>query len=107
MSEGRKNDKGKPQIGLIPNEALEEIARVMEFGASQYGVGNWTKGINYSRLIDAMYRHLGAFNSGEDKASDSNCHHIAHLAATAMFILYFNKHRCDLDDRWSLLTNAP
>lgn len=99
MSEGKKYDDQKPPIELIPYEALDEIAKVLAFGAKKYDAFNWTKGIEYRRLIGAAQRHLGAFNSGEDKDPESGLSHLAHVGCCIAFLLWHEKHRPDLDNR--------
>lgn len=96
---GLKFDNNKSPLELIPYEALDEIGKVLAAGAKKYKRFNWTNGINYSRLIGAALRHINQFNSGEDKDNETNTNHIANAICNLMFILYFEKHRKDLDDR--------
>lgn len=98
---GLKLDQGKPGMYLLPYAALAEIAKVLDFGAKKYAPGNWAKGINYSRLISAAERHLGAFKDGEDKDPESGLSHIAHLGCCVLFLMWMVLKRPDLDDRWS------
>jgi hypothetical protein len=102
MSGGKKFDNGKPPMDLIPYDAEIEIAKVLQFGLEKYGPerANWAKGIQYSRLIAASLRHIKEFNTGVDLADDSNLNHIAHAATNLIFLLWMQKHRPDLDDRW-------
>jgi len=104
---GTKYDAGKAPLDLLPFEAEEEIARVLAFGEKKYSAGNWAKGIGYRRLLAAARRHIGAFNSGVDKDEESGLSHIAHAACCLMFLLYMEKKRPDLDDRWAKPTRGP
>lgn len=97
---GLKYDNGKPSIGLIPNKALVQIADVFDFGAKKYGRHNYREGLQFSRLIDAAYRHLGAFNDGEDLDPESGKSHIAHLGCCVTMLLTFMKEHPELDDRY-------
>jgi len=90
-TEGIKHDSEKPDLSLIPYEALEEVARALMFGEKTYGRWNWKKGMKFSRLISATMRHIGQFNKGEDNASDTNLSHLAHAICNLMFMLYFIK----------------
>ena len=63
---GTKYDGGKPRVGLISDYATFQEAAVMNFGAQKYAAHNWRGGIAWSRLIDSAFRHLHAFNAGED-----------------------------------------
>lgn len=99
MSGGTKNDQGKPPIGLIPQDALIAISEVLGFGKEKYSAWNWSKGFKYSRLIDATYRHLGAWKEGEDRDPESNLSHIAHAACCLMFLITHERRKLGEDDR--------
>lgn len=97
---GRKYDSSKSSHDLLPFEALDEVAKVLTYGASKYDRGNWANGLKHSRLISAAYRHLGQYNSGEDVDQETGLSHVAHAACNLLFLLYLIKHKPDLDDRW-------
>ncbi len=40
---GQKYDTGKPDYSLLPFEALEQVVRVLDFGAAKYGRDNWKR----------------------------------------------------------------
>ena len=84
---GIKHDSGKPPIGLIPREAIEQEALVMAFGASKYGKDNWRGGLAYSRLVDACLRHVLAFNDGEDLDAETGLSHLAHARCCLAMLL--------------------
>mgnify|MGYP003526891395 FL=1 len=98
--EGTKYDHDKPPISFIDSEYIEGVARVLGFGASKYSPHNWRNGINFSRLISAAYRHLGAINKGEDVDAETGELHAYHLACCTMFLSFMMLHRPDMDDRW-------
>lgn len=95
-----KFDQDKPPMHLLSNEALLEIAKVMQFGANKYHAHNWRKGFLWSRPLAAAMRHLGAFNDGEDKDPESGLSHLAHAACNLLFLIEFEKHHPELDDRF-------
>ncbi len=99
-SKGVKFDQAKPRMDLLDPEFLEHVAQVLTFGAEKYAAHNWRNGINFSRLIAASYRHLGAINRGEDIDPESGLPHSAHLGCCIMFLDWMATHRRDLDDRW-------
>lgn len=101
MTKAMKFDSDKAPLDLIPYEAQEEIAKVLGFGAKKYARGNFTKGLEYSRLIAAALRHLNQFNSGEDKDPESGLSHIAHAGCMIAFLLYMEKNKPEMDDRWA------
>jgi hypothetical protein len=97
---GVKHDQNKPPMELLDHEFLVRVSEVLGFGAKKYHAHNWRGGINYSRLIGAAYRHLGAYNSGEDRDPESGLSHLAHLGCCIMFLTWMDSHRPDLDDRY-------
>lgn len=100
IGEAKKFDQGKPDLSLIPRYPLEEVAKVLMFGANLYGRYNWRKGFNWSRVIAATQRHINAFNDGEDVASDSDLSHLAHAICNLMFLLQYSIEHKELDDRY-------
>jgi hypothetical protein len=97
---GRKDDSGKPPMGLLDRYALEQVARVMDYGAKKYSRYNWRGGLALSRLYDAALRHVFAFIDGEDLDPDTKLPHIAHAMCCLMFLLRTQRDRPDLDDRY-------
>jgi len=99
---GQKADTGKPPMSLLDRRALEEIAQVLAFGAGKYDAHNWRKGIRFTRLTDAALRHLMAFVDGENKDPETGLSHVAHASCCLMFLLWMEKNRPDLDDRFKV-----
>lgn len=99
-TEGVKYDADKAPIDLIDPDFLVGLAEVLGFGAKKYAAHNWRLGIQYSRLIAAAYRHLGAINKGEDVDPESGKPHVYHLACCVMFLSKMMESRPDLDDRY-------
>ena len=101
MSEqAKKFDQEKIRMDLLPSEALEEIAKVLTFGAKKYDSWNWTKGLKYSRLTGAALRHILAWKDGQDKDPETNISHLAHAGCCILFLLWMEKNRLDMDDRF-------
>lgn len=95
-----KYDGEKPQLDLIPAEAIIEIGKVLTFGQSKYGRANWANGIEVSRLLSAAMRHLNQFNSGEDLDPESGLSHVSHAACNMAFLIWTLQNRPELDNRW-------
>ena len=74
-------------MDLLPSEALEEIAKVLGFGAKKYAPNNWRKGFAWSRLLAACFRHLFAYSRGERVDAESGLSHLAHAGAMLLFLL--------------------
>jgi hypothetical protein len=101
MSEGKKFDQDKAPITLIPSETIIGMAEVLAMGAKKYGRLNWKNGIQYSRMLDAAYRHILAFQSGQDIDPESGKSHLLHAMINLSFLHHFQTtERTELDDRW-------
>lgn len=84
---GRKFDQGKPRYGLLPPLALQEMARVLTYGAEKYEAGNWMHvPDSLDRYFDALQRHAWAWKMGEALDPESGMHHLAHALANAAFL---------------------
>jgi len=96
-----KYDADKPRPELIPPEALEEIAKVLAFGADKYAAGNWAtgNGFAWSRLYGALLRHLYAWARGEDKDPESGLSHLAHAGCMLVFLIAHVRRKHGADDR--------
>ena len=102
LKEGTKHDESKPRVGLISPIALLAEAQVMTYGAQKYEAHNFRKGISFQRVVDAAFRHLIAFNAGEDIDPESGLPHLAHLRCCAAFLLEYAVTHPEFDDRYKL-----
>ncbi len=89
LVEGTKDDSGKLPLDLWSPYALDETARVLQFGADKYEPYNWAKGIKYSRVFSALLRHLWAFWRGENNDVETKLHHLGHAMCCLMFLLHY------------------
>ncbi len=85
-------------MDLLDTTAIEQLAKVLTFGAQKYAPNNWRKGISKCRLIAAVMRHMFAYLGGQDKDPETGLSHVAHAMCGCMFLLGL-EHRTDLDDR--------
>jgi hypothetical protein len=101
MSEqGIKADAEKTMLALLPFEALEEVGKVMTFGAKKYAAHNWRGGFLYSRLISAGLRHFFSFIKGEDNDPETGLSHLAHAICCLLFLLTQVLKGTGTDDRY-------
>jgi hypothetical protein len=98
-----KYDEGKPQLGLIPPEALLKIATVLGFGAAKYGVNNWRDDGGRSpwiRTYSSIQRHLNAWHAGEDLDPESGQSHLAHATTQLIILMIHQMEHPECDDRY-------
>jgi hypothetical protein len=98
--QGVKNDQGKLPLSLIPKEALDGMAAVLQFGAAKYDPHNWLKGMHWTRVIDSALRHITSFNAGEDKDPESGLSHLDHALCCLAFLTTYEKRGLGADDRY-------
>lgn len=87
-----KFDTGKLNWSLLPWDTLEEIIKVLEFGAGKYSPWNWAEGegFKYSRLFNSSMRHFIAwFWKKEDNDPETGLSHMAHLGCNVLFLLHY------------------
>lgn len=94
-----KHDDGKLPYHLVPSDALEEIIKVLAFGAKKYGDNNWATGMNWSRCFSACMRHLWAWWRGESKDSETGLPHLAHAGCCILFMIAYELRGVGKDDR--------
>ena len=93
---GRKADGGKLRWTLLPMEALADVVRVLTIGALKYAPNNWqfvrgSSGPN-GRYADAAFRHLTAWQMGEQNDPETNCNHLSHCVCCLLFLIWFDQH---------------
>lgn len=96
---GHKADAGKLGYHLLPSDAIEEVVKVLDFGAAKYSERNWERGMRFSRPFSAMMRHMWAWWRGEDKDPESGLSHLAHAACCVLFLLAYEERVLGFDDR--------
>lgn len=99
MEKGLRYNNGKLRWSLVDFDALEDMVKVLEFGAEKYDDHNWKKGLNTTQVCESLMRHLTAYLRGEDKDPESGLSHIGHIQCNAMFLSYMEKFKKDFDDR--------
>lgn len=99
--QGVKDDSGKLRYDLMPYDALEEVLKILAYGAARRGERNWEQGIAYSRVFAASQRHLACwFQKSEQFDSESQLSHLAHAACNILFLLAYELRKVPgLDDR--------
>lgn len=83
-----KADEGKLEWSLMPFKELEEVVKILQFGARKYSLDNWKKCDNWKRYEDAAMRHLVSYIKGEHTDPESGKSHMAHLICNALFLMW-------------------
>lgn len=90
--DGVKYDANKLEYGLLPPYALDDVVKVLTFGAQKYSRENWRYVEDaHRRYFDAMQRHLWAYKRGEMNDPETRISHMAHAICCAMFIAELDK----------------
>lgn len=97
---GIKNDNGKPKLGLVPKSLIWAVGTILTFGADKYGDHNWRSGLAWSRVYDALLRHLTAWWSGENLDKESGKSHLWHAACELAFLIEYEEAKGGIDDRY-------
>lgn len=100
MNGAQKHDQEKNRLELLPFAALEEVGRVFTYGAKKYADHNYRKGLNWSRLLGAAFRHGFRWATGEDRDPESGERHLAHMGCCVLMLLDAEIHGLGTDDRW-------
>lgn len=86
-----KDDQDKIKLELIEPVLLEEVGRVLTFGAKKYKAFNWMEGngLDSLRIYGSIQRHLNSWRDGENEDKESGLLHLSHAATELMFLLHF------------------
>lgn len=88
MTEGLKLDAGKTRLDLLPPVAIEQVGRVLTFGAAKYAPDNWRKVDGWRwRYAAAALRHMFAWLRGERLDQESGLPHLAHAGCCLLFLV--------------------
>ncbi len=98
-SKGLRFNEGKLRYDLLHPVAQKGIVKVLTKGAEKYEPHNWEKGMEWSKVIASMKRHLAAFESGEDYDPETGELHADHLQCNAHFLSAYYKIAPQYDDR--------
>lgn len=90
---GVRYNKGKSRMELIEPGFMEEVGKILTFGAEKYEIDNWKKFDKHKRLqtYGSLMRHLEAHRKGEKLDPESGCSHLCHIVTNAMFLWWFDK----------------
>lgn len=93
-SEGQKDDDKKLLWYLLPIKPVEDIVRVLTYGAKKYSPDNWLRVKEpENRYYSAALRHLCAYKKGASRDKQSGRSHLAHAMCCLIFLWHFENER--------------
>jgi hypothetical protein len=92
-------DSGKLRLDLIPPEVTVALALAFGYGAEKYSDDNWLKGMDWSRHIGSLERHLLDWKMGQTHDKESGNHHLAHALVRMAMLLVYEMREIGNDDR--------
>ena len=104
MAEGIKFDGEKPDYSLVPFGALDEVVKVLTYGANKYDRFNWEH-VEAIRYQAAALRHISSYQQGEKFDPETGINHLAHAICSLLFLIEFDnkepkKELYKPDDSW-------
>lgn len=99
MKGGIKFDAGKLEWGLLPIEPVQEVIKVLMYGAKKYthkigkktisGADNWKMIDDIpGRYYNASMRHITSWKTGEKSDPETGLPHLAHAVCCLLFMLW-------------------
>lgn len=98
--EALRYNKGKLRWSMMDFKSVEDMIRVLEFGAKKYHRDNWRLGLKYTEVIDSLMRHLNEIMAGNDTDEETGLPHAAHIMCNSMFLSSMMRDKPDFDDRY-------
>jgi hypothetical protein len=95
---GLRFDTGKNRLDLIPPEWEWALGQVMTKGAEKYAPRNWEKGMDWSKVVGPMRRHIVKFLAGERYDAEIGCHHLAMVAWNALALMSYDIRGIGIND---------
>lgn len=87
---GLRYDIGKNRLDLIPGEWTWALADVLSMGAVKYTERNWERGMQWSKVLGCILRHITKFLMGERYDDETGCHHLAMAAWNCLALMSYD-----------------
>jgi len=95
---GIKYRENKLEWSLLDYEAMEEVIKVLMYGAIKYSPDNYKAGLNRFDLLDAIQRHLAEVMKDNELDEETGASHMAHIVCNCLFYIHNFKHQKFMDD---------
>lgn len=87
-----KNDELKPRWDLIDLKYIEDVVKVLTFGAKKYKDYGWREVKPFKeRYLSALMRHVAAWSSGEIFDKETGQSHLDHVICNALFLKWWEQ----------------
>jgi len=91
---GMKYDGDKLRYDLVPMACIDDLAKILTFGAKKYAANSWQHVENGpDRYFAALMRHISAWRQGEEIDPESGMSHLAHAMCNVVFLMEFDRMR--------------
>lgn len=84
----QRHNSGKTQVREVDPAFILGIGEVLTKSREKYDAFNWQNPTKLSTPYESLFRHLMAFQMGEDFDKESGKHHLLHCATNLMFMYY-------------------
>lgn len=99
MEKGTKNDQDKLMYELLPAQTIQDLVRVLTFGAKKYSPDNWKKVPHATRrYYAALMRHVEAWRMGEEKDPESGLPHLSHALCCLVFLHQLGEYEWEIQN---------
>ena len=95
---GLRYDEGKNKMYLIPAEWDEVLGEIFTIGAKKYAERNWELGMDYSKVMGPLMRHLKDYRKGIKIDPTDGLPAIAKVAWNALALYYYDLKGLGKDD---------
>lgn len=106
MSGQNKNKKMSIRYDLVPQHGIEEVSKVLTAKLDKYHENEWKRGINWTRVLSSLKKHLNQFELGNDYTKDGLLH-MAEVANNALILCEYYRIFPQGDDRIIAPINKP
>ena len=101
MGRAKTYDDGKEPLAWLPWAAIDELARVQQYGYTKYkDYNNYRKGIEVTRNLSCALRHIRDYLNGVDSDHESGRNPLAHALCRIAFVLQNIHDGKAIDDRF-------
>ena len=92
-TKGIKFDNSKSRWELLPYREVEEVVKVLTYGAKKYTDNNWMLVVKKGKMryFSAALRHLVAWKLGRKVDEETKLHPLAHAIACLLFLIWIDK----------------